>query len=151
MSNLMVIDERLQIFNSAKTQIVALAQTCNNAVINSVETLESAKNLAKNAKKIETLIEDKRKEITKPILDEKKQIDDYVKNLVKELGDSVSSLRSKILSFEQEQERLRQIEARRLAEERRKAEEAIRIEEENLRKLNFKLLAIFNIDEFRKK
>lgn len=116
----------LQKFTDAQEQIQHLATACKNIVINSSDSLEQAKELAKNAKKIENLIEDKRKEITKPLLDEKKQIDDYAKSVTADLNTAVKELRDKILRYEQEQERIRQEELRKIEAERRAKEEELR-------------------------
>lgn len=113
-------------FNDAKEQIVKLTDNCNKIVINSNETLETAKNLAKTAKKVESLIEDKRKEITAPILAEKKKIDDFAKAITNDLNKAMTGLRSQILSFEKKLEQERLAEARRLEEEKRKLEESLR-------------------------
>lgn len=128
MNNELIIQQypALQKFNEARVQIQQLAAACKNIVINDNNTLEQGKNLAKNAKKIETLIEDKRKEITKPLLDEKKQIDDFAKSVTAELNAAVKDLRAQILKYEQEQERIRQEELRRLEAERRAREEELR-------------------------
>mgnify|MGYP000168031833 CR=1 FL=1 len=115
----------LQKFNEAREQIQQLAEACKNIVITDNNTLEQGKNLAKNAKKIETLIEDKRKEITKPLLDEKKQIDDFAKSITADLNAAVKDLRAQILKYEQEQERARQEELRRLEAERCAREEEL--------------------------
>jgi hypothetical protein len=116
----------LQKFNEAKEQINQLATACKTLVISDQSTLEVGKNLAKSAKKIENLIEDKRKEITKPLLDEKKQIDDFAKSITTDLNSAVKDLRAQILKFEQEQERIRQEELRRIEAERRAKEEELR-------------------------
>jgi len=112
-------------FSEAKEQIVLLTAKCKNVIINNPEGLESAKKLAKTAKKVETLIEDKRKEITAPILTEKKRIDDFAKSLTVELNSAIASLRNQILSFEKKLEAERIAEQKRLEEEQRKLEESL--------------------------
>ncbi len=109
-----------------KSQITALAEQCKNIIITNDASLEEAKELAKQAKKIETYIEEKRKEITKPLLDKKKQIDDFAKNLTQDLSEATKSLRLQIQKYEEEKERKRLEELRRLEEEKRKAEEELR-------------------------
>lgn len=111
-----MISDKLIHLESIREQISALATKCSNFIV-STDSLDEAKTLAKDAKKIENLIEDRRKEITKPILDEKKQIDDFAKSLTNDLNESIKTLRNQILNVEKEIERKRQEELRRIAEE----------------------------------
>ncbi|MBX3044870.1 MAG: hypothetical protein KF896_14250 [Ignavibacteriae bacterium] len=113
-------------FNDAKEQIAKLTSNCQRIVINSNESLETAKNLAKTAKKVETLIEDKRKEITAPILAEKKKIDDFAKSITNDLNKAMNGLRSQILSYEKKLQEEREAEARRIEEERKRIEEELK-------------------------
>jgi chromosome segregation ATPase len=116
----------LEVLASVKKQIDMLADQCRNVVISDAQSLERAKSLAKQAKLIENYIEDKRKELTKPILDRKKAIDDLAKSLTKDLTEAVKHLREQILFYEQEQERKRLEELRRLEEEKRRKEEELK-------------------------
>jgi hypothetical protein len=116
----------LEVLASVKKQIDMLADQCRNVVISDAQSLERAKSLAKQAKLIENYIEDKRKELTKPILDRKKAIDDLAKSLTKDLTEAVKHLREQILFYEQEQERKRLEELHRLEEERRRKEEELK-------------------------
>jgi cupin superfamily acireductone dioxygenase involved in methionine salvage len=113
-------------FTTAKEQIALLADQCKNFTINNDETLEGAESLAKNAKKIGSMIEDKRKEITAPLVAEKKEIDDYAKSLTNNLDSAIKLLRDQILKYKMEQEAKRQAELKRLEEERRQKEEELR-------------------------
>lgn len=113
-------------FQSFKDKIDAVAEKCKSIVINSQETLAAAKELAKDARTIEKLIEERRVEITKPLLDKKKEIDGVAKKLTANLNNALSDLRSQILRYEQEQERIRQEELRRIEEEKRRLEEELR-------------------------
>ena len=113
-------------FAHAKAEIANVADKCSNFIVNSNDSLVLGKNLAKEAKRIENIIEEKRKEITKPLLDEQRAVKAFADNLVFDLNSAVKSLRSQILSYEQEQERIRQAELRRIEEERRKAEAELR-------------------------
>jgi hypothetical protein len=117
----------LELIASAKQQIDALAMACKNIVINNDESLERGKVLAKEARKIEQFIEEKRKEATKPLLDKKKQIDDFAKHLTNELNNAVKPLRAQIQKYEEEKERQRLEELRRIEEDRRRQEEALRV------------------------
>ena len=128
------IPETLQRFAAAKEQIALLASQCSNFIVNSSDSLTSAKTLAKDAKKIETLIEDKRKELTKPLLDEQRSIKSFADNLTTELNSAVKELRERILKYEQEMERIRLEELKRLEDERRKQEEELQKQQEELNK-----------------
>jgi len=128
------IGTRLAKFEAAREKIIQFADQCKNCVVNSVETHESAKKLAMDAGKIEKIIEDKRKEITKPLLDAKKQVDDFVKNLTQDLNESKSELRGRILAYEKEQDNIRQEELRRLQIERMRIEDERRLKEQELLK-----------------
>lgn len=120
MSNELVkADIAMQQFNAVRGKILELAERCNGTLVTDNESLEQGKELAKVGKKLETLIEDRRKEITKPYLDEKKRIDDFVKLLLAEVNDAVKVLRGRILDFEREKERVRLENLRKLEEEQR--------------------------------
>lgn len=113
-------------FNEAKDMIFSLADSCKKVVISDAATLSYAKDLAKNAKKIEKFIEEKKLEITRPIMEDKKKIDDLAKNLISDLQLSIKDLRDNILKYEKEQEELRLAELRRLEEERKRKEEELK-------------------------
>lgn len=127
-----IISDKLIQLESIREQIASLAIKCSNFVV-SLDSLDEAKTLAKDAKKIESLIEDRRKEITKPILDEKKQIDDFAKSLTNDLNESIKTLRNQILNVEKEIERKRQEELKRIAEENARREAELRKQEEELK------------------
>jgi hypothetical protein len=127
-------NELLQ-FDNIRQEIATLSEMCDKAIVNSPETLAYGKELAVTAKKIAKMIEDKRKEITKPLVDKKKEFDNFAKNLTNELDNSIKNLRNQIFSYEQEIERKRQAELRRIEEERlRKEAELRRVEAERLAK-----------------
>lgn len=128
MSELISSKEALIVFNEAKGQITEIANLCSNVVVNSVTSLNYAKDLVKKSSAIEKAIEKHRKDLTAPILQEKKQIDEYAKKLTEDLTVAIKELRSQIFNFEVELERARQEELRKIEETRReelrKAEEA---------------------------
>lgn len=124
----------MQIFESVKEHIKSIATKCSDFVIHDLTSLGDAKTLAKDAKKIENLIEDKRKELTQPLLTEQRNIKAFADSLVSELNSSVKGLRQQILDFEMEQERIRREEQARLEKERREKEEELRRQAEELQK-----------------
>jgi hypothetical protein len=125
-TELSVVESAAIKFNEAKDMISNLANSCKTVVINDAGSLLYAKDLAKNAKKIEKFIEERKMEITRPIMDDKKKIDDLAKNLLSELQLAIKDLRDSILNFEREQEAIRLAELRRLEEERKKKEDELR-------------------------
>jgi hypothetical protein len=118
--------EAISKFDAARTAIAELTQQCNNIVIVDTESLQIATSLAKNGKRIEDLIENKRKEITAPILDEKKQIDDHAKSLIADLNKSVSTVRTQILNYEKKQRQIAEEARLALLEKQRLLEEELR-------------------------
>ena len=124
------MENDLAIFQPVKAEIVGLANKCNTIVV-SKATIDSAKSLVKDAQKIEKIIEEKRKEITAPLLEQQRGIKAYADDLVKELSDGIKGLREQIRQFEIEQERIRQEQLRKIEEERaRVAAETRKAEEE---------------------
>ncbi|MCL5990563.1 MAG: hypothetical protein M1419_00475 [Bacteroidetes bacterium] len=128
------MENGLAIFQPVKAEIIGLANKCNTLVV-SKATIDSAKSLVKDAQKIEKIIEDKRKEITAPLLEQQRGIKAYADNLVKELSEGIKGLREQIRNFEIEQERIRQEELRKIEEERTRIEAEKRKAEEEHAKL----------------
>lgn len=126
------VANKIQLFSSIKEQITILSVQCSQLIISDDDSLESAKKLAKEAGKINTAIESKRKELTAPYLENKRKIDDFAKDITGTLEKSIKLLRKNILDFELEKEKQRQLELQRIEEEKRKAE-AIRQAEEEAR------------------
>lgn len=121
MSNELTIIPELQVFEAARQLIISLADDCKKIVVTDEQSLKYAKELAKDSRKIETMIEDRRKELTKPLDDKKKKIMEYEKSLVAELSQALSGLRDQIKAFEIEQEKKRQAELEKARLEARNA------------------------------
>ncbi len=115
----------LKPFITAKTQINNLASQCKNFVVVDDSTLATAEELAKQSKKLEKLIDEKRKEAGKPYVDAKAKIDEYAKTLLSELNSGIKDLRDQILKYKQIQMQK--------AEEERKKQAAILAEQERIR------------------
>lgn len=115
---------------------------CKNFVVNSPETLIEAKKLAKEAAGLVKLIDDRRKELVEPHLTAQKSINAYAKEITEGLDTSLKGFRAQILSFEQEEERKRQAELKRLDDERKEREEAERKDRERISKHKTALNAI---------
>lgn len=120
-------------FEEAKGLILAISDQCKNIIVVDASSVGSAKELLKSAKQISTMIEEKRKEITKPINDLKTSIDAFAKSLLSELDASVFDLRSRLQKFLEVEEAKRLAEVKRLEQERA-AKEKERLE--MLAKLN---------------
>lgn len=120
-------------------KIALKTEQCENFVINSTDTLAEAKKLAKEAAAIVKLIDDRRTELNAPHLASTKAINAYAKEITEELEDSLKYFRKQILSFEQEEERKRQAELKRLDDERKAKEEAERKERERISSLKIGL------------
>jgi len=130
-------DANLLPFEQAKAQIAQLTVQCKNYIIHSKETLDGAIELAKGAKKIEQLIDNKRREIKQPYLDQGKAIDSIAKNLTDELTGAIQDLRNQIKNYQAEQERLRLVELKWLEEERCRKEEELRKAAENNEQISY--------------
>lgn len=121
------------------TMIADKTTKCSNFVVNSPETLIDAKKLAKEAAAIVKLIDDRRKELIEPHLTEQRNINAYAKEITEGLDTSLKGFRAQILSFEQEEERKRQAELKRLDDERKEKEAAEKAERERISMLKTRL------------
>jgi len=126
-TELIKADIAMQQFSVVQEKIKELADKCEQVQVTDDVTLEEGRQLAVIGRKLEKLIEDRRKELTKPYDDEKKKIMDFVKQLVAGVNNAVEGLRGRILVYEREMERQRQEKLRQLqAEIKAKEEEAQR-------------------------
>jgi hypothetical protein len=108
----------LEKFEEAKGLILAISEQCKNIVVVDSSSVDSVRVLLKSAKQISTMIEEKRKEITKPILTFKSNVDKYATDLTLDLDNSVKGLRGRLLKFLEEEEAKRLAELRILEQER---------------------------------
>jgi len=113
------------LFNDYIERIKVLGEECRSLVIIDDDSLDRGKSLVKDARMIEGLIDDKRKQLTRPLLDEKKIIDDIAKSITSDLNDAIKDLRAQILKYEKKKEEDRLEELRRIEEEKKKAEERL--------------------------
>lgn len=128
------MENELAIFQPIKAEIIGLANKCNTLIV-SRATIDSAKSLVKDAQKIEKIIEDKRKEITAPLLEQQRGYKAFADNLVKELSDGIKGLREQIKNFEIAEEKIRLEELRKIEEERARVAAEMRKAEEERAKL----------------
>jgi len=129
--NLIPMNIAVEEFDAIRGKINEITVKCKNILVVDEQSLLSASELAKDAGKVSKLIDEKKLEITRPIMARKKEIDDFAKEITAELNDSVKGLRAQILSFQQEQERKRREEAQRLAEEQARKEAELRAKMES--------------------
>ena len=113
-------------FEGARVQIKNLAEQCSLIIVHDKPSLLEAKDMAKEAKKIEDAIEKRRVEFTKPLLDTQRDIKAMADNLKVDLQEAIKELRHRILTYEEEQERQRLAEIARIEQERKEQEEALR-------------------------
>jgi len=86
--------------NTLSTTVKSLKITNNQEYVNSGEFLKKIKTVSK-------IIEDRRKEITKPIDDLKKQVMDFFKEPKETLAEAEKMLKTSMIDFQKEQERIR--------------------------------------------
>jgi chromosome segregation ATPase len=116
-------------FEEIRGTIKLLNDKCSDIIINSADSHEKGIELAKKATKVISIIETKRKEITKPLDEKKKEVKSYTDGLTAELSEGLSSLRNKLKQYEMK-----------LEEDARELRKAKEQEEENRRKLQEQLL-----------
>jgi hypothetical protein len=129
----------LKKFDKAQAEVSKHVEACNQIVINSDESLQSARELLKKTVETKTYIELKRQELGKPHLDAQREINDYAKSLVLPLDAAVANGKKKILEYEQEKERKRLEEKARLEAIRKEKEAAERAERERVEFLKAKM------------
>jgi hypothetical protein len=94
------VNADLRKYNRAEAAVnKALANLETVQIVDSPETLETLTVYLKEAKGVETLIEDKRKALGKPFADAKKKIDDYAKNLVASLTPAITKKKDLVLAY----------------------------------------------------
>lgn len=90
----------LRKFNKAEDQVnKALATLSTVVAIQSDETLASATDLMKKAKEVETLIENKRKDLVKPFNESVKKINEYAKTLTGKIPPEIDRVKKLVLAY----------------------------------------------------
>jgi len=120
MSTLLIPEETVKEITSQSEQVLNVAQSIEIVDDNS---LKQATDLVSWIAKVKKSIEEKRQFFVKPLNDQVKRINDMFKNYIKPLEQADTTVRGKILSYRQEQERKRREEEerlRKLAEEEQK-------------------------------
>jgi len=128
-TDILKVETELFSFNEIKNEITEVANKCSNLIVNDNDNLKYAKELAKISKNIKTTIEEKRKELTAPLLTKQREYKKFADDLTAELDKATKQLREQILNYEQEQERKRQEEFKKIeAEKERLRQETIKKE-----------------------
>lgn len=92
-------------FNRAKEQVsLAVTELKKYAVITTAATQTAAMGVLSLAKKVDTAIEAKRKQLVKPWNDEKDRINQFAKDLTKDLTDEIEAVKKEVLRFSQAEE-----------------------------------------------
>lgn len=95
----------LRKFNKAEDQVnKALAALSTITVITDAAGVDSAMEIMKTAKKVETVIENKRKDLVKPYNDEVKRINDYAKGLIAKIPPAIDKAKGVLLTYQQAEE-----------------------------------------------
>lgn len=105
-----------------------LATVVRELKITNSQEYQSSGNFLKQIKTVSKIIDDGRKEITKPLDDAKKRVMDFFKDPLNELSEAERLLKGAILTYQREQQRITQqkqleAEAKARAEEERKRKE----------------------------
>lgn len=100
----------LRKFNKAEDQVNKAIAACSTIKLEAIKTpadADKVTDILKKTKQVETLIEDKRKELVKPFNDAVKRINDYAKNLTAKIGPAISEGKKVLLSYHEQQEKER--------------------------------------------
>ena len=102
------VNADLRKYNRAEAAVnKALANLETVQVVDSEESLVTLTGYLKEAKEVETLIENKRKALGKPFADAKKKVDDYAKNLVASLTPAITKKKDLVLAYNKKLEELK--------------------------------------------
>lgn len=102
------VNADLRKYNRAEAAVnKALTNLETIQVVDSPESLVTLTGYMKEAKEVETLIENKRKALGKPFADAKKRIDDYAKGLVEKLTPAITKKKELVLAYNKKLEEAR--------------------------------------------
>lgn len=123
-------------FDSLAAEIAVFVKPGMEVVVTSKESCDAALLSVQQVKRLAKAVEERRKEVTKPLLEQKKNIDDYVKKLMAPLEKVEASLKTTLIAWERKLEQERREAQRKLeeqaAKERKAHQEKMRAEEERL-------------------
>lgn len=105
-------------FNELKAEITALVAPTKQLLVKDFQTCSNAVEAGKSVKDLIKKVEAARKDLVGPLNDEVKEINAYAKQISEPLLASEEHLKHQIVTFEIEQQKIRQAELKRLEEER---------------------------------
>lgn len=108
------IDKSVQMLAELKNASLQIAEKCNKVVISNETEYAVAFQIISDANKTISAIEKKRKELKEPYLDAGKKIDAAAKDIAEALDKAVTLGKSKLLVWNQEQEKKKRIELQRI-------------------------------------
>lgn len=107
----------LRKFNKAEAKVNEAVKSLQGIIIIDQPGVDSAMTKMKEAKSVETLIENKRKDLVKPYNDEVARINKYAKDLIAKIPPAIQAVKDKVLDWQKkEEQRLKDLrtEARKL-------------------------------------
>lgn len=110
----------LAVFDKLVADIKQHVEPCMAIVITDDETQKAAYEAAKTIKLYDKMIEERRVELTKPLLDQKKKIDEYAKKISSPLGAAEAHIKGQLRAWEIQLEKKRQEEMKKAEEERQR-------------------------------
>lgn len=113
----------LQSFDQLKAEVTIFVEPCMTLTVTTPQECEMALVALKDVKRITNKIEDRRKELTKPLVDLQKKYNSYAKEISEPLDKAEAHIKSGLRKWELKLEQER-IEAFKKAEEERKKAEA---------------------------
>lgn len=132
-------ETQLKKFNVFEAQGIEIKSKAEGLEVTEAAHLQVANDMLKYCQTIEKESELKRKEVIAPYSNFVKEVNDFVKEILKPTEESKIIIKSKILSYNEEQERIRaekaELERKRLEEIRLKEEAEIKKREEEERKI----------------
>lgn len=105
-----VVKADLRKFNKAEDQTNKAVAACSTITLASLKTpkdVENAMDLLKKAKQVETIIENKRKDLVKPFNEAVKRINDYAKELTGKIIPAINTGKKVLLDYNAIQEKNR--------------------------------------------
>jgi len=130
-----VLDKtEIEVYNPARAAVLDSVSTLSPMIFTDKRGRDGCFNACVDANKLKTMIEKKRKELTKPYQEKAKQIKSIFDSLIEELENVLALKRKLISTFDAEEKRKAEEAARKLEEERREKERLEREAEENRRR-----------------
>lgn len=95
----------LRKFNKAEAKVNEAVKSLQGIIILDQAGVDSAMTKMKEAKSVENLIENKRKDLVKPYNDEVARINKYAKDLIAKIPPAIQTVKNKVLAWQKEEEK----------------------------------------------